>query len=35
MEKDYNAVRCANKGGDILFPQKENIPPYTPQEKGL
>ena len=21
--------------GDILFPQKENIPPYTPQEKGL
>ena len=20
--------------GDILFPRKENIPPYTPQEKG-
>ena len=23
-----------DKGGDVLFPRKENIPPYTPQEKG-
>ena len=22
------------KGGAILFPRKENSPPYTPQEKG-
>ena len=28
-------VRAAAPRGDILFPQKENIPPYTPQEKGL
>ena len=25
-------VRAAAPRGDILFPQKENIPPYTPQE---
>ena len=44
MEKDYNAARCAaGKGsavgaarikGGYSLSQKENIPPYTPQEKG-
>ena len=28
-------VRAAAPRGDILFPQKENIPPYTPKRKGF
>ena len=33
--KSQRLRRCTNEGGAILFPRKENGPPYTPQEKGI